>query len=410
MIPKIIHTYYISNNSKFDKFNEWVISLQKQYPEFNIKTWDIVSYIHNYDTNNQYCQDCLQCGEIGYLYLSYLIRFDIIRKYGGFFLEPFTELSKNYIEHSINKNFVFEVISYDNININRFASIASESFNDNPFNKIINKFSTLKLINSNGSLNLFNPNHIVGKTLRENNFNFGETFNNRQINSVYFIYNIEEMDEYYSVPEIYKKEASIVLPIYNGEKYIKDCIDSILNQTFTNFELLCIDDGSTDNTQNIIKSYDDERIIYIRKEHAGIVDALNLGLRRAIGKYIIRQDADDIMFPNRIEYQINFMKNHPDVDILSNGFKHFTDIPGDGKRIYSNPVGYVTLDMLIHKNHLSHPSSCFKRSSIMSLPFQYEQYYEHAEDYKLWLTAAAHGLKIYSDGKCLIYYRIIKIL
>ena len=91
------------------------------------------------------------------------------------------------------------------------------------------------------------------------------------------------------------------MPVYNGEKYLKECIDSVLNQTFTDFEFIIIDDGSTDNTESIIKSYTDDRIIYIKKKHDGISEALNLGIRRAIGLYIARMDADDIMYPNRLE-------------------------------------------------------------------------------------------------------------
>jgi len=115
-----------------------------------------------------------------------------------------------------------------------------------------------------------------------------------------------------------KIEASVLLPVYNGEKFLSESIESILNQTFKNFELLIVDDGSTDKSWEIVKSYEklDKRITAIRnKKNLRISAALNKGLRIAKGKYIIRMDADDWSYPNRFEKQYRFMEEHSEIGV-----------------------------------------------------------------------------------------------
>lgn len=396
MIPKIIHIYI----NKEDQISEWLDDIKSKYSDYDIRIWKS----SDIDFTNDFIQECKCSGKAGEIYLNYLYNFYLVNKYGGFCIKPHTYIPD--LNSLLNNNYVFEINEFENIRCDFFGGMkfVSEYDKNNPLQYVIKSFDKIKFFNKNGTLNKFNFNQYVGNIFKQNSWEFDDNFDEDEkiINNVKFILNITE-DNFYD--SIYKPLASIVMPVYNAEKFLKECINSIINQTFNDFELLCIDDGSTDNSKSIIESFNDDRIVYIAKEHSGIVDTLNLGLKRTSGKYIIRQDADDIMFPNRIEYQTGFMEKHPEIDILSNGFRWFNNTPGDQKHAYSNPIGNVTLNMLIEKNHLSHPSSCFRKSSIMSLPFQYEQYYEHAEDYKLWLTAAAHGLKIYSDGKILIYYR-----
>lgn len=406
-IPKIIHTYYISNNIKFNtEFKRWVNFISLRYPDFEIKTWDVKSYSNI--RYLKYCKSCHQCGEVGLLYLSYLMRFDIIKEHGGIFIEPFTyDINKLYFDEDFlkNKKYIFEVNSYNNINVNFFIGIAGQTGLKSPYNCILNSFYDKSIINPNGSLDLFNPNQYIGDKLNKQGYCYNNMFNNCNIDDVDFIYNIKKIDKYYSIPKLYQKTVSVVIPVYNAEKYIHECLSSILYQDFQDFEILCIDDGSTDNSAGIINSYNDDRIIYIKREHSGIVNSLNYGFHRALGKYIIRHDADDVMLPDRISYQVNFMENHQDIDILSNGYIMIDADSNLMNTRYSNPVGYVNLEMLINRNHLSHPCTCFKSESIKSLPFLYEQYYIHAEDYKLWCTAASYGLNIYSDGTPVIKYR-----
>ncbi|MBK7981678.1 MAG: glycosyltransferase family 2 protein [Ignavibacteriae bacterium] len=97
---------------------------------------------------------------------------------------------------------------------------------------------------------------------------------------------------------------SVLLPVYNGEKYLSQSIKSILNQTFRDFEFIIVDDGSIDNTEKIVSSFHDTRIKYIKKDHTGLADTLNYGLKLANYDWVARMDADDISLPNRLFYSV----------------------------------------------------------------------------------------------------------
>ena len=107
-------------------------------------------------------------------------------------------------------------------------------------------------------------------------------------------------------------KVTVLMPAYNTEKYIGEAIQSILDQTFTSFELLIVNDGSTDNTETIIKAFDDPRIVLINQPNGGVSKALNTGLRCARAKYVARFDADDICCPERLETQFRFMEANPE--------------------------------------------------------------------------------------------------
>ena len=98
--------------------------------------------------------------------------------------------------------------------------------------------------------------------------------------------------------------VSVLMPVFNGEKWIAEAIDSVLNQSYTDFELLILNDGSTDSTEQVILSYKDKRIKYVKRNH-DFISALNDGLRMAQGKYIARMDADDVMHPDRLKIQVS---------------------------------------------------------------------------------------------------------
>lgn len=111
-----------------------------------------------------------------------------------------------------------------------------------------------------------------------------------------------------------KPTVSLVMKVYNGEKYLREAIESILNQTFTDFEFLIIDDGSTDHSEQIIKSYDDERIRFFQNEtNMGLIKTQNKIIAQAKGKYIAVMDCDDISYPTRFEKQVHYLENHPNV-------------------------------------------------------------------------------------------------
>ena len=122
-----------------------------------------------------------------------------------------------------------------------------------------------------------------------------------------------------------KPLVTVLLPVYNRESVTKT-IDSILGQTFTNFELIVVDNSSTDHTANMVAAYADKRIsLVINEKNGGQIFSLNRGLSIARGKYIARIDADDIAFPTRLEKQVAFLENHPDFGLCGSWVQYIND-------------------------------------------------------------------------------------
>ena len=119
-------------------------------------------------------------------------------------------------------------------------------------------------------------------------------------------------------------KISVVMPTYNASKYVSEAIESTLKQSFFDFEFIIVDDGSTDNTREIIRSYDDNRIKLVENEH-NFIGSLNKGLELAGGKYIARMDADDIMHIDRLKIQYSIMEAKPEIDICSAWMAPFGD-------------------------------------------------------------------------------------
>src|ERR1700752_5362711 len=111
-------------------------------------------------------------------------------------------------------------------------------------------------------------------------------------------------------------EISVIIPVYNAEKYIREAVESILHQTYTDFEVLLIDDGSTDNSAKVIAEIKDPRIVYIKQDNAGMAAALNKGITFCKGKFIARQDADDVAHATRFEKQIKFLTENPETALV----------------------------------------------------------------------------------------------
>ena len=108
------------------------------------------------------------------------------------------------------------------------------------------------------------------------------------------------------------------MPVFNNEKYLKESIESILKQTYVDYEFIIVNDGSTDGSQKIIEDYQkqDDRIILLTQDNQGITKSLNRGIKNSKGKYIARMDADDVCDPKRFEFQIQFLEKHPNTDIV----------------------------------------------------------------------------------------------
>jgi glycosyltransferase involved in cell wall biosynthesis len=119
--------------------------------------------------------------------------------------------------------------------------------------------------------------------------------------------------------------VTILMPVYNGEAYLKTAINSVLKQTYPHFELLIINDGSTDGTVDVLKSYSDSRIRVIHQENKGVSRSLNKGINLARGTYIRRHDADDFSEPDMLQVQMDFLEKHPDIDFVGTRCAFMTD-------------------------------------------------------------------------------------
>ena len=195
---------------------------------------------------------------------------------------------------------------------------------------------------------------------------------------------------------------SVIMPVYNAEKYLIDAIDSILNQTFINFEFLIINDGSTDKSKEIILSYNDKRIRYVENEtNLKLIKTLNKGIGLANGKYIIRMDADDISMPNRFQEQFDFMELNQDVVLCGSFAEKF----GIDKGIFLVPSSdkEIRETFVVHSPFI-HPSVIIRHSTVKENKIIYNDKYLHAEDYKFWLELLKIG-KVHNIKKVLLRYR-----
>ncbi|NDV46181.1 glycosyltransferase [Paludibacter sp. 221] len=200
--------------------------------------------------------------------------------------------------------------------------------------------------------------------------------------------------------------VSIVMPVFNADQYLKESITSVLGQTYRNFELIIIDDCSSDNSVNIIRSFDDERIRLIERIENNLVDALNTGINAASGKYIARFDADDIMMPDRLQTQVDVMERNLNISICSSQMVAFDQkkefLSSSGKNGYINQVMFNFLEA----NYIFHPTVMLRKKFLVKNNLKYEKDYIYAEDYKLWTEIAKRGGMFFIIDRPLIRYRI----
>lgn len=202
-----------------------------------------------------------------------------------------------------------------------------------------------------------------------------------------------------SVPKI-----SVLLPVYNAERFIDEAIKSILEQTYTNFELLILNDGSTDNTSALIESYRlDSRIQVIEHENMGLVGTLNKGLSLAKGLYIARMDADDIAHHTRFEKQIDYLENNPEVAVLGTAI-NLIDEDGLFIRTICHPSRPKLDSAMLSGNFLAHPTAMIRACALESIS-GYRNAFLQAEDYDLWLRLKSQGYILDNLKEVLLDYR-----
>jgi glycosyltransferase involved in cell wall biosynthesis len=198
-------------------------------------------------------------------------------------------------------------------------------------------------------------------------------------------------------------KISVLMPVYNGETYLKEAINSILSQTYTDFEFLIINDGSTDKSLEIIESYNDQRIRLINNDgNIGLIKTLNKGLDMAKGEYIARMDADDISLPERFEKQVKYMDENPDIAICGTSVK----IIGLEREIAYKKTTNPELNKckLLFEGYIVHPTVFIRTKAIRDFNLYYPDY-KYAEDYGFWVEVSKH-FKLANVEDVLLLYRM----
>lgn len=173
-------------------------------------------------------------------------------------------------------------------------------------------------------------------------------------------------------------KISVVMSVYNGERYLKQSIDSVLLQTYSNFEFIIINDGSTDSSLDIINSYQDKRIVLISRENKGLIYSLNQAFAIATGEYIARQDADDISEPDRFIKQIEYIRNQK-LDFLGSSAVMIDEHGNFMKKIIKPEL--ISDSYFYKANPFIHGSVMFKRSILDEISLWYNQDMLYMEDY-----------------------------
>ena len=174
--------------------------------------------------------------------------------------------------------------------------------------------------------------------------------------------------------------VTVLMPVYNAEKYLHEAIESVLKQTFIDFEFLIIDDGSEDESEKIIRSFDDPRIVFVKNEkNLGIAKSLNRGVELARGEYVARMDADDISLPERLQLQYEFMRAHPEVGLCGGAVRGFGARAREDR--YPEKEEEIRAQLLFNAA-FAHPAVMIRRTLLLKK--RYREVYEGAEDYDLW--------------------------
>lgn len=200
---------------------------------------------------------------------------------------------------------------------------------------------------------------------------------------------------------------SIILPVWNGERFLAQAIESVLGQTFDSFELLVVDDGSTDRSRDIARDFArrDRRMVLLDREHSGIVGALNAGLRAARGEYIARMDADDVASPRRLEKQIAFLDAHADCVAVGSDLT-VIDEDGGAVGVIRFPATHAEIVAAMLDGSLvtvAHPTIVMRREAVLAAG-GYSASGFPSEDLDLWLRLIELG-RLANVGEPLLSYR-----
>jgi len=203
-------------------------------------------------------------------------------------------------------------------------------------------------------------------------------------------------------------KMSIVMAVYNGKKYLKDAIDSVLQQSFTNYEFIIVDDCSTDSTPSIISLYNDNRIRYIRnKENLGQTPSLNIALKISKGKYIARIDGDDIYIQDKLKIQYYFMEKNPDVAVCGTAGERIDENGNQsGFRLYPQDPKDIYF-RIFYQSPINHVSVIMRRSVVIDNG-GYDEKYPYCADFALWSKLIKNNYKIVNLPNLLVQYRVFE--
>lgn len=204
--------------------------------------------------------------------------------------------------------------------------------------------------------------------------------------------------------ELGSPRVTVLMPVYNGENYLCEAIESILTQTFDDFEFLIINDGSTDRSAEIIESYPDSRIRLVHNEsNLKLIATLNKGLELARGKYIARMDCDDISLSGRLSRQVAFLNDHPEVGVCGTWIKTLGEVEED---VIKYPLGDEEIrSQLIFESPFAHPSVMMRRDMVSEAGIRYSHESIHAEDYDFWVRLSKI-CRFANIGEVLLLYRM----
>jgi glycosyltransferase involved in cell wall biosynthesis len=379
-----------------------IASWKKHLPDYQFKLWNEDTF----DINSvPFTKETYQTRKFGFLP-------DYIRAYalyheGGIYLDCDVEVLKNIDTLLDNRAFT----AVENPYILGTAIIGSEKGGE-WIRSVLNYYEGRHFILPDASLDVTQSNYVHTRIAENAGMQLDNTLQKFENLTVY------PKETFY--PGYTKNDAtenslfvhhcmaswvipiSIVMPAYNAEKHIRESIESVLNQTFGKFEFIVVDDGSTDDTLSIIKSYTDSRIAVIENKH-DFINSLNLGMKRATGSYVARMDADDVMRPNRLQEQYEFMEQYPDVDVCGSWIELFETKSGT-IRTHANHKDIVAA--MLSYNPMAHPSIMIRKNVFDRHGRElYKREYLYAEDYKLWTDLAAQGFHFANIQEVLLEYR-----
>ena len=188
--------------------------------------------------------------------------------------------------------------------------------------------------------------------------------------------------------------VSVILPVYNGERYVAEAVESILAQSWTDFELLILDDGSKDRTPQIVAGYAarDRRVRVTSRPNAGLVPTLNQLIEQAQGEFIARMDADDVALPRRLEREVAHLRAHPECLVVGSAVE-WIDPDGELLKLHVPPLTHADIDaahLRTREAEICHPSAMIRRSALERAG-HYDRELDGAEDLDLWLRIAELG-------------------